>query len=101
MVKNKTIQEQIEVMQHFANGGEIQYNDGIGWCSKNIPDFNWIDYDYRIKKPRVTVTIEKWLTYNKMYDNYSILETSKIDIIIGSVLQKVKLLDSYEVEVDL
>ena len=101
MVKNKTIEEQIEVMRHFADGGEVEFNNGFDWGSILEPQWNWDDYDYRIKGQKKTVTIEKWLTYNKMYDNYSILETSKIDIIIGSVLQKVKLLDSYEVEVDL
>ena len=93
----KTIEEQIEVMQHFANGGEIEFFHGA-WVPLIDPDWNWVDYDYRIAKPRVTVTIEKWLTYNNMYNTYSILETSKIDTMVGSILQKVKLIDSYEVE---
>ena len=93
----KTVQEQIEVMQHFANGGEIEFFHGA-WVPIIDPNWNWDGYDYRIAKPKKTVTIEKWLMYNKMYDMYTVLETSKIDVMQNSVIQKVKLLDSYEVE---
>ena len=94
----KTIQEQIEVMQHFARGGEVEFNNGFDWRSILEPQWNWDDYNYRIKKQKETIIIEKWLTHNKMYNTYSVLETSKIDTMISSVIQKVKLLDSYQVE---
>ena len=97
----KTIQEQIEVMQHFANGEEIEFFHRGEWVLISDPNWNWDDYNYRIKKQKETIIIEKWLTYNKMYNTYSVLETSKIDVMGNSVIQKVKLLDSYEVEVDL
>ena len=45
----KTIQEQIAVMQHFADGGkvEMQYADGT-WKLNDAPQWNWCDRDYRI-----------------------------------------------------
>jgi hypothetical protein len=93
----KTIQEQIEVMQHFANGGEIEFFHGA-WVPIIDPDWNWSDYNYRITKPKKTVTIEKWLVNNKMYNTYSILETDKIDILISTQFKKIKLLQTYKVE---
>ena len=101
----KTLKEQIEVMQHFNGGGEVEAyftEDGCpGWYDEDDPSWNWFDYDFRIKLPKKTVTIEKWLTYNKMYDAYNVLETSKIDVMGNSLIEKVKLLDSYDVEVEL
>lgn len=94
----KTIQEQIEVMQHYANGGEIEFNNGEEWMIISEPQWNWYDCDYRIKESKEELIIEKWLTYNKMYDTYSIVETSKIDTMMSSVIQKVKLIESYKVE---
>lgn len=97
----KTIQEQIEVMQHFANGGEVErFKETIGeWERIKDPKFDWLSKDYRIKEQKKTITIEKWLTRNKMYNTYSVLETSKIDVMSDSLIEKVKLLDTYEVEI--
>lgn len=96
----KTLQEQIEVMQHYLDGGEVErFKETTSeWEKIKDPKFDWLNKDYRIKIPKKTVTIEKWLTHNKMYDTYTVLETSKIDVMQNSVIRKVKLLDSYDVE---
>ncbi len=49
-----TLQEQIAVMQHFANGGEVaclfdEINDI--WYHCNHPSWNWEKYQFRIAQP--------------------------------------------------
>lgn len=48
----KTIQEKIAVMQHFAEGGEVemQYADG-SWKLNDSPQWEWWSINYRIKQP--------------------------------------------------
>ena len=55
----KTIKEQIEIMQHFENGGEVKRVHLVGdhsdlkIFSKDKHShicFNWNDYDYEIHK---------------------------------------------------
>lgn len=47
----KTIQEQIAVMQHFADGGEVEKHYGVdGWEVVFNPAWNWSTQDYRIKQ---------------------------------------------------
>lgn len=91
----KTLHEQIEVMQHFANSGDIErYNvETDNWDLMGTHQFNWSDYDYRIKEQKKTIIIEKWLC--KSGDNsYYTVETNDI-----SGYEKVKLLDFYDVEI--
>ena len=95
----KTIKEKIEVMQHFADGGEVECEDtGYGnWGRANSPCWNWKVYNYRIKEQKVI--IEKWLIEEN--DIKFVVETSDI----GSWLKpfatskKLKLIESYEVEI--
>ena len=49
---NKDINEQIKVMQHFADGGEVEwaFKDGDKWHDGDGPVWDWVTYDYRIKK---------------------------------------------------
>lgn len=102
----KTIEEQIAVMQHFANGGEVEYynrNEDI-WQLKDMGNFNWKSVDYRIKEQKQTVNIERWLlSCNETDKHYNlIVETSNIENYIfdwSNAYKKVKLLDSYEVEI--
>lgn len=47
----KTIQEQIAVMQHFAEGGELEFSSGVNWLGCTVPSWNWQTFDYRIKQP--------------------------------------------------
>ena len=67
------LKEMIKVMQHYLDGGEIEY---------------------RIKKQKVT--IEKWLMQSTIDKEYRIIETSLVDTVIN--FKKVKLIESYEVE---
>lgn len=47
----KTIEQQIAVMQHFANGGEVEANfTGKTWVTINSAVWDWASYDYRIKE---------------------------------------------------
>ena len=98
---SKTIQEQIEIMKHYE-----KFNDEIEqvyisssstvsekWKLKSSFPFDWHNYDYRIKEQKKTITIEKWLCKNGDNSYYTV-ETNDI-----SGYEKVKLLDSYEVEI--
>lgn len=100
----KTIKEQIEVMQHFANGGKVEvFDSGYGsWEELENTDFNWGYRDYRIKEKKQTVTIEKWLCLDKAdikTNRFYILESTKeyLEKYVKDD-EKIKLLDSYEVD---
>ena len=97
---SKTIQEQIEVMQHFANGGEVEYYENKKWFKVSVPTWDWYNYDYRIKEQKKTITIEKWLLKTYSEARYDIAETSNITDYVMSCIgwEKVKLLETYEVE---
>lgn len=97
---SKTIQEQIEIMQYFANGGEIEIFTNEIWVDTVIPYWNWNNCDYRIKEQKKTITIEKWLLKTYSESRYDIAETSNItDYVMGCIgWEKVKLLETYEVE---
>lgn len=53
----KSVQEMIEVMTHYDNGGEVEERCELGanrnWkaCSPAGPLWNWEVVDYRIAKP--------------------------------------------------
>jgi len=99
---SKTIQEQIEVMQHFANGGKIETKafHNSDWIGVDFPKWDWSIQDYRIKEQKKTITIEKWLLKTYSESRYDIAETSNItDYVMGCIgWEKVKLLETYEVE---
>ena len=94
--------EMIKVMQHYDNGGDVEYSED---CFKTIKgesnnknrvglSWDWNEFDYRIKEQKQKVTIEKWLV--KDTDGvYRIIETSMADKLY---FKKIKLLDTYEVE---
>ena len=98
----KTIQEQIEVMQHFANGGKIETKafHNIDWIGVDNPSWDWYIQDYRIKEQKKTITIEKWLLKSYSEARYDIAETSNITDYVMSCIgwKQVKLLETYEVE---
>ena len=57
-----TIDEMIAVMKHFADGGEVEYEDGTGWKRATTPVWDWNSYDYRIKpKAKRKIKLEAWL----------------------------------------
>lgn len=93
---SKTIQEQIEVMQHFANGSKIETKafHNSDWIGIDFPKWDWSLQDYRIKEQKKTITIEKWLC---MFDDgeYRVTDSSDISL---TTINKVKLLETYEVE---
>lgn len=99
---SKTLQEQIEVMQHFANGGKIETKafHNSDWIGVDFPKWDWSIQDYRIKEQKKTITIEKWLLKTYSESRYDIAETSNItDYVMGCIgWEKVKLLETYEVE---
>lgn len=102
-----TLREKIEVMEAFERGEEIEQSERIhdNWCRSPLPAWNWSSFLYRIKpKPKQTITIEKWLLEGKVLTREEkylhIVETSNIDgyIKTWADYKKVKLLDTYEVE---
>lgn len=93
------IEEMIKVMEHYRDGGEIEVKgkneEDTEWGLCDYPIWDWVTFEYRIKKPKQKVTIEKWLCR----DNNSVIvifETSNVDK--HRELKKVKLLETYEVE---
>ena len=99
-----TLREKIEVMQAFERGEEIESKAkvDITWDLVDLPTWDWTNREYRIKpKQKQVVAIEKWLIYDNLSKSYAVAEESNIDGYIRddrAYLSKVKLLDTYEVE---
>ena len=96
-----TLREKIDCMEAFERGEEIEFDycSGNNWSIDRKPAWDFSTYDYRIKpKPKQVVVIEKWLVTNK--SRFDIAETTNIDEYIDGACMwtKVKLLDTYEVE---
>ena len=99
------LKEMIKVMQHYDNGGEVEYKgkneDDSEWGLCDYPIWDWNIFEYRIKEQKQKVTIEKWLCE---YVGCEELKGSKRFFIIEKVVpfevagKKVKLIESYEVE---
>ena len=95
-----THDEMIAVIQHHKYGGELEfYNDKYWHKVDGIPSWDFRTYMYRPyiePKPKQTVTIEKWL-YREREAYFTIEGNSKHHE--GNLpFEKVKLLDTYEVE---
>ena len=98
------LKEMIKVMQHFDNGGLVEFSDDnfetvMGEANKENDGglcWDWDTYDYRIKEPKQKITIEKWLMQSTIDKEYRIFETSLVDTVVN--FKKVKLIESYEVE---
>ena len=92
----KDLKEQIEIMTHYLNGGEIECvekgNDN--WEIVTKPLWNFDDFEYRKKEQKQKVTIEKWLCRD-YHGNFIVIETTGID---AYYYEKIKLIKSYEVE---
>lgn len=67
-----TIQQQIEVMQHFANGGEVEIETYTGnWIDDHNPQWNWSDYEYRIKQePKKMAKLYKFAYYSDTFNGW-------------------------------
>lgn len=98
----KSLKEQIEVMTHFMNGGEVECCDNNNWLIKDSNVFNWYDFDYRIKEEKKTVTIEKWLCKDLELNYYIVIQSDKIDEVLkynsSESICKDKLIETYKVE---
>ena len=94
----KDLKEQIEIMTHYLNGGEVECSikEENNWINFSSYCWNWETRDYRIKEPRQKVAIEKWLMQSTIDKEYRIFETSLVDKVVN--FKKVKLIESYEVE---
>ena len=97
----KDLKEQIEIMTHYLNDGEVECVEkgNNNWEIVTKPLWNWCDFDYRAIKFKQKVTIEKWLIEEN--DIKFVVETSDIDSWLKSfpTAQKLKLIESYEVEI--
>ena len=93
------LKEMIKVMQHYENGGKVEYREKGStkdWRKNNDPYWVWDTYDYRIREPEGKITIEKWLLQSTIANEYRIFETSLVDTVVN--FKKVKLIESYEIE---
>ena len=92
------LKEMIKVMQHYENGGEVEMKaedeNDTKWRI-STPFWNWANFEYRIKKQEPIITIEKWICKDRQGD-FSIVESSNINKY--EIYEKVKLIESYEVE---
>ena len=97
------LKEQIEIMTHYLNGGDVEYSED---CFKTIKgesnnknrlglSWDWNEFDYRIKPEKQKVIIEKWLCRDKQGD-FLVIEISNADNY--KQYEKVKLIETYEVE---
>ena len=97
----KTMQEQLEIMKHYADGGLVEiYKDGE-WSdvtNKDFKNWNFAFFDFRIKEEKKTIIIEKWLVFIEEDNEYKIMETSNINSYNQSIYKQIKLLETYEVE---
>ena len=94
--------EMIKVMQHFKDGGEVEFKRTIEDDTKwekllPVPVWNWERFDYRIKPEKQKVTIEKWLIKDVNNGEYFIMESSEIETYYKHY-EQIKLIESYEVE---
>ena len=99
----KTLEQQIEVMTAFKNGARVGYriscnSEGVEITNREFTGWDWKRETYEILEPKKIITIERWLIKNK--ERFGVEETSSIKDYIESCVgwEKVKLLDSYEVE---
>ena len=98
------LKEMIKVMQHFEDCGYVEFSDDkfktlLGEANKEDDgglSWDWDTYDYRIKEPKQKVTIEKWLCSDKQ-GSFVVVETTNIEE-YTYITKKVKLIESYEVE---
>lgn len=102
------LKEMIKVMQHYENGGEVEYSEdnfkaAISKANKKDNgdlSWNWVYFDYRIKEQKQKVTIEKWLIKDVNNGEYFIIGSSDVNLNLKVFPEwrKLKLIESYEVE---
>lgn len=103
------LSEMIDVLNAYNINHPIEIRDkkfpNKEWedlLTKGYHNFNFQDFDYRIKEQKQTITMEKWLcaTYNEFdIPEYWTCESTNIDTYIEHIgCIKIKLLESYEIE---
>ena len=60
MTREETL-EAIKVMQHYADGGEVERWEAGEWVLTSAPTWAWILTDYRIKKTTKKIKLEAFL----------------------------------------
>jgi hypothetical protein len=64
MTREETL-EAIKVMQHYADGGEVEQSRDVyttrEWNTNHYPQWDWIAFEYRIKKTTKKIKLEAWL----------------------------------------
>ena len=91
-----TLKEKIEVMEAFERGEEIEHRDRLNnmWFDSNFPDWNWKEFEYRIKpKPKQVIVLETWLC---AFENDYYISEATAGYFEG--IETVKLLSTREVE---
>lgn len=104
----KDLKEQIEIMTHYLNGGEVEFSEnnfktihgesnsknrmGLSW--------DWARFSYRIKEQKQKATIGKWLLKDVDSGEYLIMESSDVNLTLKDFPKwiKIKILETYEVE---
>ena len=97
-----TLREKIEVIEAFERGEyvEVRTDKTVAgqWGVAIDPLWDWNNNDYRIKpKPKQVLVVEKWLCMSGFTNTYRIVEANK-EYFERYDKNKVKLLDTYEVE---
>ena len=99
-----TLREKIETMEAFERGEYVEVRTDKTksgtWSVAVNPIWDWNNNDYRIKPKPKKVVIEKWLLKHKTKeDQYTIEEGNAKEMETwGTVWSKVKIIDTYEVE---
>jgi hypothetical protein len=73
----KTTEEKIKIMQHYADGGKVEYNQGLGWKIATKPCWSWRNTDYRIaeEKPEPINWLKTgWVKSKKTNIKYMIIK---------------------------
>lgn len=80
-----TLKEKIEIMQHYENGGEVEFYSNFNrrWQLHKDPSWNWCLYDYRkVVKPR-SIFVNEYVDQDiypedaNIYLSAKLYETSK------------------------
>ena len=98
------LKEMIKVMQHYEDGGDVEFSENgfklFGTANKKddgLLCWDWDTYTYRIKKEKPKVTIEKWLMQVDTGCCF-VLEGDSRYFESYQNITKVKLLDTYEID---
>ena len=94
-MNDEHLKQQITVMQHFLNGGEIECaRIGVdnAWTSTVNPSWNWYYYQYRIK-PAKPITLESediTILYKLILKRDGLDFSLKETVIINKLYEKCK-----------